>query len=83
MIVLLVACWLGFAAGTWVLIVGRTPSLAEDLAVGGAVQPAGWRGLVEGVGNRMARLLARMGRASAVLEADLAVRGKTAGAFYG
>jgi Flp pilus assembly protein TadB len=80
----LVVCWLGFAVGTWVLLVGPTQSLAEELsALGGAARPAGWRGLVEGVGERTARLWARMGRASAVLEADLAVRGKTAGTFYG
>jgi Flp pilus assembly protein TadB len=64
--------------------VGRTPSLAEDLsALGGVVRPAGWRGLVEKVGDATARLWARMGRASGGLEADLAVRGKTSGTFYG
>ena len=40
MIPLLILCWLGFAAGTWVLLVGRTPTLAEDLStLGGAVRP--------------------------------------------
>jgi hypothetical protein len=47
------------------------------------VRPAGWRGLVEKVGDATARLWARMGRASGGLEADLAVRGKTSGTFYG
>lgn len=84
MIPLLILCWLGFAAGTWALIVGRTPTLAEDLsALGAAVRPTGWHGLVETVGDATARLWARMGRASGDLEADLAVRGKTSGTFYG
>ena len=48
MIALLILCWLGFAAGTWVLLVGRTPTLAEDLStLGGAVRPTGWHALVE------------------------------------
>ena len=84
MIPLLILCWLGFAAGTWVLIVGRTPSLAEHLsALGAGVRPTGWHGLVENVGDATAALWARMGRGSDDLEADLAVRGKTSGAFYG
>src|SRR5207302_1418730 len=62
----------------------RTTTLAEDLsALGAPVRPTGWHGLVEKVGDATARLWARMGRASDDLQADLAVRGKTSGTFYG
>ena len=85
MIVLLVVCWLAFSTGVWILLVGRrVPSVAEELSLlGGSLRPTGWKGLVEDVGDRTARLWARAGRRSEIVEADLAVLGKTPGQYYG
>lgn len=85
-IVVLVACWIAFSAGTWVLLVGRRPSGAGNVSVlgpGAAASPSAWHEFIEAIGTRIARLWARAGQHSDTLEADLAVLRKTPGQFYG
>jgi Flp pilus assembly protein TadB len=85
-IVVLVGCWVAFATGTWMLLVGRRPGGAGELSVlgsGAAVPSSPWHELIEGLGSRMARLWALAGQHSDTLEADLAVLRKTPGQFYG
>lgn len=83
MILLLLACWVAFAVGTWKLLVAApTASPAQD-ALGGPLPPPGWRGAVRMVGERAERLKVQIVGRSKDLESDLAVLGETPATFYG